>query len=137
MRQPLVRLVAAFGVGLALVWTTTAARQDVPPTNITSIGAADFFAPTKVWKAHLSMSADAWLAMQPRQGSGGSGFGRNRFLGPPGGRNGVAARQGIEFDYAHATLQIDDWTFRDVAVRFKGNGSYLRATRAGTVKISL
>jgi hypothetical protein len=32
-------------------------------------------------------------------------------LGPPGGRNGTAARQGIEFDYVHATLQINDWTF--------------------------
>ena len=37
----------------------------------------------------------------------------------------------------HATLQIDDWTFRDVAVRYKGNGSFLRATRAGSDKISL
>ena len=36
----------------------------------------------------------------------------------------------------HATLQIDDWTFRDVAVRYKGNGSYLRAAR-GSDKISL
>ena len=138
MRQPLVRPVASLWVGLALIWTTlAAARQDVPPTNITSIRAAEFFAPTRVWTAHLSMSADAWLAMQPRQGSGGFGFGRNRFLGPPGGRNGVAARQGIQFDYAHATLQVDDWTFRDVAVRYKGNGSYLRATRAGSDKISL
>jgi hypothetical protein len=34
-------------------------------------------------------------------------------------------------------MQIDDWTFRDVAVRYKGNGSYLRATRAGSDKISL
>ena len=85
------------------------------------------------------MSADAWQAMQPRYGveTGGVGFGGDRFLGPPGGRNGVAARQGIEFDYVHATLQIDDWTFRDVAVRYKGNGSYLRATRAGSDKISL
>ena len=46
-------------------------------------------------------------------------------------------RQGIEYDYVHATLQIDDWTFRDVAVRYKGNGSYLRASRASTDKISL
>ena len=37
----------------------------------------------------------------------------------------------------HATLQINDWTFHDVAVRYKGNGSYLRATRAGSDKISL
>ena len=40
-------------------------------------------------------------------------------------------------EYVHATMQIDDWTFRDVAVRYKGNGSYLRATRAGSDKISL
>jgi spore coat protein CotH len=85
------------------------------------------------------MSADAWRAMQPQfDGTGGGfGFGGSRFLGPPGGRNGVAARQGVEFDYVHASLQINDWTFRDVAVRYKGNGSYLRATRGGGGKISL
>ena len=128
------------GVGLALLSTApSAARQDLTPTNVTSISAAEFFTLTKVWTAHLSMSADAWRAMQPQNGAsgGGFGFGGSRFLGPPGGRNGVAARQGIEFDYVHATLQIDDWTFRDVAVRYKGNGSYLRASRAGSDKISL
>ena len=146
MRQPFVRPVAAFVVGLSLLWTaSSAARQDVAPTKtptkVTAIRAAEFFAPTRVWKAHLSMTAEAWQAMQPQQGvgtgGGGAGFGRSRFLGPPGGRNGVAARQGIEFDYVHATLTIDDWVFRDVAVRYKGNGSYLRATRAGSDKISL
>ena len=137
MLQPTYRLVAAFVVGLALLGTAPfAARQDLTPTNVTSIRAAEFFAPAKVWTAHLSMSADAWQAMQPQYGSSGGGFG-SRFLGPPGGRNGVAARQGIEFDYVHATLRIDDWTFRDVAVRYKGNGSYLRATRAGSDKISI
>ena len=130
MRHQYVRLVAALGVSLALLSAAPSARrQDVAPTNVDSIGAAEFFAPTKVWTARLSMSADAWRAMQPRYGAsgGGFGFGGSRFLGPPGGRNGVAARQGIEFDYVHATLQIDDWTFRDVAVRYKGNGSYLRS----------
>jgi len=137
MLQPTYRLVAAFVVGLALLGTAPfAARQDLTPTNVTSIRAAEFFAPAKVWTAHLSMSADAWQAMQPQYGSSGGGLG-SRFLGPPGGRNGVAARQGIEFDYVHATLRIEDWTFRDVAVRYKGNGSYLRATRAGSDKISI
>ena len=139
MLQPLRRLAAVLMVGLALLGTTPfAARQDVTPTNVTSISAAEFLAPAKVWTARLSMSADAWRELQPQYGSasGGGGFGA-RFLGPPGGRNGVAARQGIEFDYVHATLRIDDWTFQDVAVRYKGNGSYLRATRAGSDKISL
>ena len=134
-----VRVIAVVGIGLALLGTApSAARQNVKPTNITSIRAAEFFLPTKVWTASLSMSADAWKAMQPRQGQGGGfGFGAGRFLGPPGGRNGVAGRQGVEYNFVHATLQIDDWTFRDVGVRYKGNGSYLRATRAGSDKISL
>jgi spore coat protein H len=141
MRQALLRPIVVLSLGLALLGTAaSAARQTPPATNVTSIRAAEFFSPTKVWKAHLSMTAEAWAAMQPRSGAGGGGFGGfggPRFLGPEGGRNGVAARQGIEFDYVHATLQIDDWTFRDVAVRYKGNGSYLRATRAGSDKISL
>jgi hypothetical protein len=139
MRPTFVRLLGVLTIGLYLLgMAVSAARQDAPPTNITSIGAAEFFSPAKVWKAHLSMSAEAWQAMQPTQGSGGgSGPGGGQFLGPPGGRNGVAARRGIEFDYVRATLQIGEWTFPDVAVRYKGNGSYLRATRSGSDKISL
>ena len=140
MRHAFVCLVAAPLVLQTLLWTGPfAAHQDGAPADITSIRAADFFAPAKVWTAHLSMPPEAWRAMQPRYGTrtAGSGFGGNRFLGPPGGRNGVAARQGIEFDYTHATLQIGDWTFRDVAVRFKGNGSFFRATRGSSGKISL
>ena len=112
-----------------------AAAQDATPTKVTAISAAQFFTPTKVWTVHLSMSPEAWKTMQPTYGT--TGGGGSRFLGPDGGRNGVAARQGIEFEYVRATLRIDDWTFPDVAVRYKGNGSYLRATRAGTDKISL
>src|SRR5687767_9916178 len=103
MRRSLHRLAATLGVVLALLGPApSAARQNVTPTNVTAIRAAEFFTPAKVWTAHLSMSAAAWLAMQPRNGPGGGGVGFGRFLGPPGGRNGVAARQGIEFDYVHA-----------------------------------
>ena len=137
MRRPLIRLVAAL---VAVLWAEPfAARQNTAATNVSSATSAQLFSPTKVWRVHLSMPAESWKAMQPRYGqrSGGMGWGPNRFLGPPGGRNGVAARQGIEFDYAHATLQMDDWTFHDVGVRFKGNGSFLRANRGGSGKFSL
>jgi spore coat protein CotH len=135
--QPLHRLALAVAAAFSLLAAAPfAARQEVTPTNVTSISTGDFFVPTKVWTARLSLSAEAWKAIQPRYGATGGGFG-SRFLGPPGGRNGVAGRQGIEFDYVRATLRIGDWTFRDVAVRYKGNGSYLRATRAGSDKISL
>jgi hypothetical protein len=134
VRHPFSRLAAAATLGLTLLSTASGARQDTQATRITSITAAEFFSPTKVWTAHLTMTAEAWQAIQPRYGSFG---GSSRFLGPDGGRNGVAARQGIEFDYVHATLQLGDWTFRDVAVRYKGNGSFLRASRGGGGKISL
>jgi spore coat protein H len=137
MPLPLGRWVAAVAAMFCLLGIQPAAGQDGGPTNVTSIRAAEFFSPTRVWRVRLSMSADAWAAMQPRRGAGGGFFSAGRFLGPPGGRNGVAPRQGIEFDYVHATLQVDDWTFADVAVRYKGNGSYLRATREGSDKISL
>ena len=137
MRHPFVRLAVVLTIGIALLSTApSAARQGSPgrqptPTNVTAITAAEFFAPAKVWTVSLTMSAEAWAAMQPRQGAsrGGARLAGNQFLGPPGGRNGTAARQGIEFDYVHATLQINDWTFHDVAVRYKSNWSYLRARR--------
>ena len=138
MRHPSLHPLAAVALSLAVLAAPSAARQDAASPGSTAITAAEFFTATKVWTAHLSMSADAWEAMQPKYGEGGGGgFGGSRFLGPPGGRNGVAARQGIEFDYVHATLQINDRTLRDVAVRYKGNGSYLRASRGGNGKISL
>lgn len=147
MRHLLPRLAAVVGVGIALLSTAPSARQDLP-SSTPATTAAEFFTPTRVWTATLTLSADAWSAMQPRETGGGGGFGFGggfRFLGPEGGRNGVAAARGIEFDYVHADLQIDGppappgagWSFRDVAVRYKGNGSYLRATRAGSDKISL
>ena len=133
MRRPFARPAVVLALGLTLLSTVSGARQDTKATRITSITAKEFFSAAKVWTVHLTMTAQAWQAMQPRYGgSGGGGL-----LGPRGGRNGVAARQGIEFDYVHATMQLGDWTFRDVAVRYKGNGSFLRATRGGGGKISL
>jgi spore coat protein H len=111
------------------------APQERPSTA--AITAAEFFSPTKVWDATLTLTADAHQAIQPKSGwtGGGGGFGFGRMLGPEGGRNGVAARQGVVFDYVHANLDIGPWHFDDVAARHKGNGSYLNAR--GTEKISV
>ena len=38
---------------------------------------------------------------------------------------------GIEFKSVHATLTIDGQQFHDVAVRYKGNGTYLDGMGAG------
>lgn len=135
-RRPVLAVLVA--VSSLSAWPA-AGRPQAEPTNVKSISAAEFFSPTTVWDAHLTLSADDWRDMQPRYGAGGGGFGGGfgggRFLGPPGGRNGVSGRQGIEFTYVHATLRINDWTFSDVAVRYKGNGTFMRAR--GSDKISL
>ena len=138
MYRPFIRPLAVLGLTLVVLSVTPSARQQgVSASTPAGLTAAEFFTATRVWKAHLTMTPEAWQAMQPRNtGSGGFGFGGG-FTGPDGGRNGVAARQGVEFDYVQASLKINDWTFPEVAARFKGNGSYLRATRGGDNKISI
>lgn len=48
-------------------------------------------------------------------------------LGAEGKRNGIAATFGIEFDFVHGDLEFEGRVFRDVAVRYKGNGTFLEA----------
>ncbi|MBS0266086.1 MAG: CotH kinase family protein, partial [Planctomycetes bacterium] len=46
-------------------------------------------------------------------------------VGAEGKRNGIASVIGFEFDYVHADLEIAGKTIADVAVRYKGNGTFL------------
>jgi spore coat protein H len=48
-------------------------------------------------------------------------------LAPEGKRNGVAGMMGIDFEFVHAQLDFQGKAFPDVAVRYKGNGTYLNA----------
>ena len=59
-------------------------------------------------------------------GAGGRGPGLN-LQGKEGQRNGLAAAMGIEFTYVHADLQWEGRTLKDVAVRYKGNGTYIQS----------
>jgi spore coat protein H len=88
---------------------------------------ADIFDSKKIWTVHLRLSPDQWSAMEPkepdrqqRRGFGGGNF----LLGPEGGRNGIMAAQGIVFDYVHADLDFGPHQFKDVGVRYKGNGTF-------------
>lgn len=47
--------------------------------------------------------------------------------GQPGKRNGVASAFGIDFPTVHADLQFEETTFKNVAVRYKGNGTFLQS----------
>jgi spore coat protein H len=124
-------LSGGWALGCALLTAQTAPR---PLTQ------ADLFQPTKVWTAHLSFTPDQWKAMTPTLGprSPGSRFGGGEWLqGAPGGRNGWGAAQGVEFHYVHANLEVAGQTFRDVAVRYKGNGTYMDGRGSGKLPFKI
>lgn len=63
----------------------------------------------------------------PPGGGGGPGPG---LQAAQGARNGVAGAAGIVFPTVKADLQIDGLDFPSVAVRYKGNGTYMQSSRS-------
>ncbi len=72
---------------------------------------------------------------QPGPGPRGGGPPGMGLQGPEGKRNGLASAMGIEFEYVHANLEFENQAFKDVAVRYKGNGTFLESR--GSLKRSL
>ena len=67
----------------------------------------------------------------PGPGPGGPGGGGPGFVlqGREGQRNGLSAARGIDFEYVHANLDFEGKSFKNVAVRYKGNGTFMDAGR--------
>ena len=62
-------------------------------------------------------------------GGGGGPPGGFSLQGPDGKRNGLSSARGIEFNYVHADLTFAGESFPDVAVRYKGNGTYMQSAQ--------
>lgn len=85
-----------------------------------------FFNLKKIWNVHLVFTEKEWDAVEPRQGSRPPRRENRGFLvGPEGGRNGIAAALGFEFPEVPATFVIGSSIFDKVAIRYKGNGTFL------------
>src|SRR3954468_16546333 len=105
---------------LSIVWA--AHGKEPQPTT------ADLFTLTNIWTVHLKFTPEQWSAIEPKQSEGdGMRFGQGgpRLLGAEGGRNGLSAARGIEFDYVKANLEFNGMKFTNVAVRYKGNGTFM------------
>lgn len=86
----------------------------------------EIFSARKIWDIHLSFAPDQWAAMEPVQGPRPPRRPNGSFLqGPEGGRNGIAAAFGIEFNYVKGGLEFGDRRVSEVGVRYKGNGTFL------------
>src|SRR3954468_14034703 len=95
--------------------------------------AASVFQTTNVWTVHLQFSADAWKAMQPDDSGNAppmAGPDGPNLLGHDGGKNGLSAAREIEFKYVHADLEMGTNRLKDVAVRLKGNSSFMQVGKA-------
>ena len=116
----------AFVVFSATTFAGSAAEQG-DKASANALTPNNIFRFTNIWTVHLSFTPEQWEAMEPKQ-QGRPQFGgrRGSFLqGPEGGRNGIAAAFGIVFDYVRADLEFGTNKFKDVGVRYKGNGTFL------------
>jgi spore coat protein H len=112
---------------LSVVSNGTAAQEPHDAGRTNSLRASEIFRFTNVWTIHLSFTPEQWQAMEPKQAGGPQRGGRRgSFLqGPEGGRNGIAAAFGVVFEYARADLEFGTNQFKNVGVRYKGNGTFL------------
>ncbi|MFY7954297.1 MAG: CotH kinase family protein, partial [Armatimonadaceae bacterium] len=93
---------------------------------------AEFGALGERWFGQWDVAKSGNLGLAPLQA------GMNSTLKPPpmnllgaeGKRNGVAGMMGLEFAFVRAALDVDGQSFPNVAVRYKGNGTYLGSMRS-------
>jgi len=108
------------------------------PSVTPSVADSELFQRAKVWNAELTFAPAQWTALEP---SRHEPTGRpiratvDWAQGREGERNGWASANGIEYQYVHANLAFDGAVLRDVAVRYKGNASFIEQ-RSGSPKYS-
>ena len=87
----------------------------------------EVFDAKKVWDIQLTFTPDQWEAMEPKQEQQQRSRDRSGgfLVGPDGERNGIASAFGWKFPQVHADLQFGPYSLKDVAVRYKGNGTFL------------
>src|SRR5947208_1085055 len=126
--NPMIPKLLTIAVALLSVVSNRTAAQEPPDAGRTNnLRPTDIFRFTNVWTIQLSFTPEQWQAMEPKQAGGPQRGGRRgSFLqGPEGGRNGIAAAFGVVFDYVRADLEFGTNKFKDVGVRYKGNGTFL------------
>jgi hypothetical protein len=114
-------------VSLLALISIQSVAQEPNESGTNRLRSSDIFQFTNVWTIHLRFTPEQWQAMEPRQAGGAPRGNRGgSFLqGPEGGRNGIAAAFGIAFDYVRAELEFGTNKFKEVGVRYKGNGTFL------------
>jgi spore coat protein H len=119
-------LTCAIGL-LTLSAGVGAVPQRDPSSGLT---ADQLFTTDKIWTVRLTFTKANWDALTPVPAAAAPQAGPG-FVGPEGMRNGLSAQRGLNFEYVHGSFDFDSHHFADVAVRFKGNGSYIPSQKNG------
>lgn len=111
---------------------TTYPGPDPSATDVTS--PADLYQPSKIWSAHLHLTADQWKALGPRRVPGLHGWLRPGdhapiLRNPAASRAGVAGVFGFDFPWSSAEFDLGGQAFTNVGLRFKGDGTFLDSRR--------
>jgi len=141
MNHPLVVGIALLAMGLANFGWCADGAPPVGPAR----GKADSFEPTRIAKVHVTIAAKEYAAMQPRAVVGFGGLGGFGAPKPKPPTPDDPARKvhrntfNMELPWAAASINVDDETFKDVGIRYKGNGTIIDASRtiAKSLKIDL
>lgn len=112
-------------------WPVTATDQAHVTTSWPATS-ADLYRPTNIWLAKLSFTTAAWKGIAPSRvepvrnmmnGPNGNIILRN----PKASRSGLAGVIGIDYNWTTGRLDFAGMTFSNVAVRYRGNGTYLNS----------
>lgn len=115
----------------ALAGVPAASAQEPKQPKTAKPPAAEVFGLTKVWPIHITIDAKEYEAMQPAAG-GGFGFPPPPVNPPPkkdGARETHRSVFGTEFPVVHGAISTEGHTAQNVAVRYKGNSTYLATAR--------
>ena len=136
MKSRLITTLAALAWALHGLSSTAAEPPAIAPHPSKDVSSKDVFGLARLHSYHLELSAKEWATLQDV--TGGMRF------GPPGGPPPQPPEKkldtsverhkslgfGMEFPWAHATFSEDGKTYKDVGLRYKGNGSYMGTTRS-------
>ncbi|MBM3996974.1 MAG: hypothetical protein FJ303_22905 [Planctomycetes bacterium] len=106
-----------FVLMFGLAFSPTALAQEKSPV----------FGLTKIHEFHLEISAQEWAQMQKVEG-GFTIFGPKKIVVKPGEEaieRHMTAGFGLAFPWAKADLHAEGKVYKNVGVRYKGNGSYV------------
>jgi hypothetical protein len=93
-------------------------------------GANDLYGLTNIWTSRLSFTAEQWERMQPSRIRPVPNLfqdGRIALRNPRAQRSGLAGAVGLDFNWVEGDFELAGLAFRKVAVRYRGNGTYLNS----------